>query len=255
MIDKVKYFKRIGIPENTVITESVEFLNLIHFQNCVSIPYENLDLVGGKLLSLRSEDVLKKICSKRGGYCFEINGLLSDFLKENGFEVTNYLGRFLRGMNEIPVRHHRVLKVACQGQYYIMDVSIAQSSPMLPLKLTEGIIQGQFGESYKFEKDPFLGWVLCDLYKGQWRNFYSFTEDEQLDIDFILPSFYCERHPSSRFNKFPIVGLKTKDGRKTLNDREYKVFEGGKLTESKENLSDEHRIDILKKEFGIEWRK
>lgn len=100
MPDKSRYFKRIGIPENTEITESVEFLNLIHFQNCVSIPYENLDLVDGKLLSLKSEDVLDKICSNRGGYCFEINGLLSDFLKENGFEVVNYLGRFLIGMED-----------------------------------------------------------------------------------------------------------------------------------------------------------
>lgn len=166
MLDKSRYFKRIGIPENTEITESVEFLNLIHFQNCVSIPYENLDLVEGKLLSLKSEDVLDKICSNRGGYCFEINGLLSDFLKENGFEVVNYLGRFLIGMEDIPVRHHRVLKVCCMDEYYIMDVSIGQSAPLYPLKLSEGLVQEQFGLSYKFEKDPFLGWVLYDLHKG-----------------------------------------------------------------------------------------
>ena len=212
-------------------------------------------MVDGKLLSLKSEDVLDKICSNRGGYCFEINGLLSDFLKENEFEVVNYLGRFLKGMEDIPVRHHRVLKVCCMDEYYIIDVSIGQSAPLYPLKLSEGLVQEQFGLSYKFEKDPFLGWVLYDLHKGQWRKFYSFTEDEQLDIDFIVPSFYCERHPASKFNKFPIVGLKTKNGRKTINDREYKVFENEKIILIEQNLSDERRAKILEKEFGIDLRK
>lgn len=255
MIDKAKYFSRMGIDENTEISESIEFLNLLNYRNCVSIPYENLDLVDGKLLSLNSEDVLEKVCNNRGGYCFEINGLLSNFLKENGFEVTNYLGRFLRGMDTIPVRHHRVLKVKCRDEYYVMDVSIGQSSPLYPLKLEEGLIQEQFGEKYKFEKDSFLGWVLYDLHNGEWRKFYSFTEDEQLDIDFILPSFYCERHPASKFNKFPIVGLKTDTGRKTINDRCYKVFENGEITYILENMSDELRNEILEKEFGIKWRK
>lgn len=254
MIDNAKYFGRIGLPTDTEIDESIEFLNLINYHNCINIPYENLDLVDGKLLSLDSEDVLEKICNDRGGYCFEINGLLSNFLKENGFEVTNYLGRFLRGVEGIPVRHHRVLKVKCRGEYYIMDVSIAQSSPLYPLKFVEGIVQEQFGESYKFVKDDLLGWVLYDFVDGEWRKFYSFTEDEQLDNDFILPSFYCERHPMSKFNKFPMVGLKTPNGRKTINDRCYKVFENGELTEIREDLTDEERCEVLEKEFGINWR-
>lgn len=255
MINKEKYFNRIGLSANTEITESVDFLNLIHYHNCISIPYENLDLIDGKLLSLKSEDVLEKVCSDRGGYCFEVNGLLSNFLKENGFEVHNFLGRFLRGVEGIPVRHHRILKVKCNDEYYTMDVSIGQEAPLYPLKLSEGLIQEQFGVNYKFEKDPFLGWVLYDLHNGEWRKFYSFTEEEQLDIDFILPSFYCERHPASRFNKTVIVAIKTPLGRKTLNDREYKVFENGKIVEIEENLNDEQRLQILKNEFGIVWRK
>ena len=97
--------------------------------------------------------------------------------------------------------------------------------------------------------------MLYDLHNGEWRKFYSFTEDEQLDIDFILPSFYCERHPASKFNKFPIVGLKTDTGRKTINDRCYKVFENGELTYILDDMSDELRNEILEKEFGIKWRK
>lgn len=51
------------------------------------------------------------------------------------------------------------------------------------------------------------------------------------------------------------MGLKTKNGRKTINDREYKVFENEKIILIEQNLSDERRAKILEKEFGIDWRK
>lgn len=68
-------------------------------------------------------------------------------------------------------------------------------------------------------------------------------------IDFYQPSFYCEAHPDSVFNKYPKVGIKTADGRKSINDREYKVFVNEEVTYVEENLSDERLKEILEKEF------
>ena len=91
-------------------------------------------------------------------------------------------------------------------------------------------MQEQFGETYKLEKEEFLGWVLWDLYKGSWRKFYSFTEEPQLEVDYIAPNFYCEQHPDSPFNKKEMFAVKTLEGRKTLDGNLYKEFCNGAVT-------------------------
>ena len=91
-------------------------------------------------------------------------------------------------------------------------------------------MQEQFGESYRLEKEDFLGWVLWDLYKGSWRKFYSFTEEPQLVADFVALNFYCEKHPKSPFNKQEMFALKTLDGRRTLDGNLYKEIHNGTVT-------------------------
>ena len=50
----------------------------------------------------------------------------------------------------------------------------------------EGVEQPQLGENYKFRRDAFLGWVLMDFHKDAWSDLYSFTEEPQIMVDFIL---------------------------------------------------------------------
>ncbi len=71
--------------------------------------------------------------------------------------------------------------------------------------------------------------------------------------DFIQPSFYCEMHPDSKFNKAPIIALKTPDGRKTVNGREFKKFLGEDVVHIEENISDERLVEILSDEFNIKY--
>lgn len=95
--------------------------------------------------------------------------------------------------------------------------------------MVEGLEQEQYGETYKLEKEDFFGWVLWDLHKGAWRKFYSFTEEPQLEVDFIAPNFYCEQHPDSPFNKDEMFALKTAEGRVTLDGNIYKEFKNGEV--------------------------
>ena len=246
------YFSLLGMNPDTKPDYTYEFLCRIQYRHVTSIPYENLDIIQGKPLCYTTDALYNKIVrERRGGYCFELGGLLSRFLKDLGFEVTNYLGRFLRDVEGTPVRHHRVMKVMTQDGPYIVDVGVGSAAPRYPVKLEEGLIQEQFGETYRFEKTPDLGWVLYELHHDDWRPFYSFTEDPQLEIDYLLPSFYCEQHPDSKFNKGIMVAIKTADGRKTLNGREYKVFRGEKVVQVKENLTDDEITACLEQEFGI----
>ena len=251
-----KFFLRIGLPADMKIEKNFEFLKKIQLACVKTIAYENLDILDGKPLSLDADDLFEKIVEQgRGGYCFEVNGLLSHILKEMGFHVDDYFARYLRGETETPMRRHRILAVQCDDGRFFCDIGIGQPAPRYPVKMEEGTPQPQFDEVYKFEKDAEFGWILYDLHEGQRRKFISFTEEIQYEVDFVQPSFFCEAHPSSPFNKVPMIAIKTEKGRKTLDNRTFKVFEDGKLSHIEENISDERFYNVLNEEFFINYKK
>ncbi|MBQ6677569.1 MAG: arylamine N-acetyltransferase [Clostridia bacterium] len=251
-MDIKAFFRRIGLPEGTPVSASYEFLRDVQYNAVLKIAYENLEILEGKPLALDADSLFDKIVTRgMGGYCFEVNGLLSRFFKDCGLEVTDYFARYLRGEPEIPMRRHRVMSVRTPEGSYFCDIGVGQSAPRYPLLMKEGFVQEQFGETYRFGRDPDLGWVLYDLHKGKWREFISFTEDRVYEVDFIQPSVFCELHPSSPFNKVPMIAIKTPDGRKTIDDRLYKVFEGDRVVYSEDGISSDRYHDLLREEFYL----
>ena len=248
------YLERIGMQPADV-SHTYEFLKKLQQNHICSVPYENLDILNGKPIDLSKEALFEKIVIHyRGGYCFELGGAVAMLLSELGFDTKCYLGRFLRGEKEIPVRRHRVVVTECDGKRYVIEVGIGIEAPRAPLLLEEGIEQECSNGTFCFSRDPFLGWVVNEKVDGKWQPYYSFTEEEQLDIDFIQPSFYCEKHPVSPFNKSPMVAIKTPNGRRAINDRDYKIFENGTLIHIEENITDARLYEILEKDFGIVWQ-
>lgn len=222
-----KYLERIGmeLPEN-VVPDSA-FLRELQFAHCTHIPYENLDIIRGIPLSLDEDDLFRKVVEERkGGFCFELNGLFAWLLRQLGYKVTEYAARYLRGESGIPMRRHRVLKVEAEDGVWCCDVGIGEVCPRYPVRLTEGVEQPQLGECYRFDRDDFLGWVLMDMHKGEWRRFYSFTEEPQLPQDYDALCVYCEKSPKSPFINAEMFSLKTPEGRITLDGHIYKEFDG-----------------------------
>lgn len=244
-------FDRIGLDPSRDHTPTASLLADIQYAFCVTVPYENLDILAGVPLSLEENDLYEKIVVRhRGGYCFELNGFLGMFLRALGYRVTDYMARYLRGETEIPMRRHRVLGVVCEdGSRWICDTGIGQSAFRYPLPFYEGADVTQCGERYRVERDDFFGWVISDYHMGEWRRFYGFTEEPQLNIDYIMPSFWCEKHPDSPFTSGYILSLKTAVGRRTLDGNVFRVFEGDTVTERV--LSDEEIPAVLEDVFGI----
>ena len=226
-MDVNAYLNRMGLemPEHPVADS--EFLRKLHFAHCTTVPYENLDMIRDIPTSLEEEALYRKIVEEnRGGICFELNGSFGNLLRALGYRVTDLAARYLRGESTIPMRRHRVLKVEATDGVWLCDVGVGEVCQREPVAMVEGLEQHQFGETYKLEKEEFLGWVLWDLHKGAWRKFYSFTEEPQLVVDFEAGNFYCEKHPNSPFNKTEMFALKTAEGRRTLDGNIYKEFRG-----------------------------
>ena len=230
-MDVKAYFHRIGLELPEDLTPNSALLRQLHLAHCTTVPYENLDMIRGIPTSLEEDALFHKIVEEgRGGLCFELNGSFGNLLRALGYQVTDYAARYLRGESTLPMRRHRVLKVEATDGTWLCDVGIGEVCQREPVRLEEGLVQEQFGETYKLEKEEFLGWVLWDLYKGSWRKFYSFTEEPQLEVDYIAPNFYCEQHPESPFNKKEMFAVKTLEGRKTLDGNLYKEFCNGAVT-------------------------
>eukprot|EP00808_Paulinella_micropora_P029402 g80155.t1 len=84
-VDLDAYFARISYSGGR--EANLETLNRILYLHNEHIPFENLDVVLHKSVSLRPQDVDDKIIRrKRGGYCFEQNTLLMRVLLRMGFK-------------------------------------------------------------------------------------------------------------------------------------------------------------------------
>ena len=217
------YLDRIGFKGQP--KDDFDSLSRLQTQHLRTVPYENLDIMRDIPLSLEVEDIYEKIVVRhRGGYCFELNGLFSWLLRELGFKVVEYMARYLRDEKEIPMRRHRVLRVSCAEGEFLCDVGVGAVIPQIPLPYALGQVSEQGAERYKLEREPFLGNVLYEWRRDEWQKLYSFTEEEQLNLDYIMPSFYCEKHPESYFRTMDMVHIFTKDGRKSVAGRELKIF-------------------------------
>ena len=86
-MDIEAYLDRIGYRGPR--TATLDTLRDLHRAHLLSVPFENLDIQAGRPIVLDRERLFDKIVRRRrGGFCYELNGLLATFLEEMGFRVT-----------------------------------------------------------------------------------------------------------------------------------------------------------------------
>jgi arylamine N-acetyltransferase len=249
-MDTALYLKRIGF--NGPVSHDYETLKKLQHCHMLSVPYENLDILAGTPIKLDTESLYEKIVvRRRGGYCFELNGAFKALLCELGFQVTDCMARFLKNETQIPMRRHRVLKVSCGDGLFLCDVGVGMINSIYPVRLDTGDLQNIGNEQYRITKDDFLGTVLHQCIDGVWDRLFAFTDEPQLDIDFIMPSFYCEKHPDSPFIKAYMLAILTGFGGKNSVNGDALAYwdENGKHKVTIEN--EDMRKEAFEKYFGL----
>lgn len=247
-----QYLQRIGY--NQTISPDLVTLSGLQWAHITHIPYENLDILADIPLSLRVEDLFQKIVTrKRGGYCFELQGLYKELLESIGFHVAQYSARFMDEPDIVQMRRHRVLVVQIGNEHYLTDVGIRSESPRTPIKLVCDELQSDGICEYKFRRNPFYGWVLCQKERRKaWKPMYGFTEEQQIDDDFVMPSFYCEKHPDSTFNKFMKISIFSGESNFTLVNGVFQEYRNAKVQLRKKLTSKSETSDILKTYFELD---
>ena len=249
LFDIGAYFKRIEYSGPTDVT--IETLRGLHIAQVMKVPFENLDILNQKPISLEIDDLFKKIVTnKRGGYCFEMNGLFSFVLKKLGFQVKNLLARVWKDGFESSGKTHQVMLVEIDGQNWLCDVGFGGNGPVSPILLEEGFEQEDFMRRYQITRDPIYGYILQFKIKDVFQAVYAFTLDECYPQDYTIANYYTSTHPSSFFRQALICTKPTEDGRVTLFDHQLKI--AGKESETEIAFdSDEEIQEALQNHFGI----
>ncbi|MBR4941950.1 MAG: arylamine N-acetyltransferase [Clostridia bacterium] len=245
-----KYLSRIGAEFSG--QANAEALSDLQYAHLTSVPYETEDILRGVRINLNIDSLYEKIVENhRGGFCFELNKLFGDLLRTLGYEVTDYIARYLRGETGIPHRRHQVLRVKCaDGKEFLCDVGVGALIPLRPVPYDFTAVTAQENGTYSLRRDPRFGVVLIERYGDGWRDVYGFTEDVQLAPDYDYATFWCEFSPDSIFNKRHMLSIR-KDGnlRCTLDGNLYRVFSAEGVTE--EELSTQKTSEIMAEVFGI----
>src|ERR1700760_715912 len=142
-LDLAAYFERIGYSGGAEPTlEVLQDLVTAHTQ---AIPFENLDpLLGVPIDDLSPEALTDKLVHRRrGGYCYEHNGLMGYVLAELGFRVRRFAARVVWMVPpDAPpsAQTHTLLAVAFPGSRgaYLVDVGFGGQTPTSPLRLELG---------------------------------------------------------------------------------------------------------------------
>lgn len=217
------------------------------------VPYENFDCMNGKITSLKRQDMFEKvIMHNRGGICFELNGLFNWLLESIGFDVMSFAARYIDKLDTYQLRRHRVMCVTIDGKRYITDVGVNSESPRIPLELTEGLIQSDSISQYKFTRNDFWGWLLWQKERGKpWKRLFGFTEEPQIDKDFITPSFWCDAHPDSPFINTKKLSIFREDCNITIRGNFLKFYLGGRVKYRYKIHNGAELKEILWEYFGI----
>lgn len=220
------YFERIGYGGDTPRT--VETINRLALAHVSSIPFENLDVLLNRPISLAPEDVDSKlITNRRGGYCFEQNTLMLRVLQTLGFEVEPLSARvrYQRPREFTPPRTHVFLNVALDGDTWLVDVGVGAMSPTRALRFALDIEQATPHEPRRIVREH--GRYFHQVKLGDtWADVAEFTMEAMPAIDREVANWYTSAHPHSHFKSRLMVARATGEGRVSILNREFTVRRG-----------------------------
>jgi N-hydroxyarylamine O-acetyltransferase len=135
--DLDQYLAHIGLDRRPPAT--LEGLTVLHHAHLHALSYENLDVQLGRKINITIGPIFDKIVNRRrGGWCYEMNGLFGWALKELGFDVRRATGAVMREVaGDTQNANHLVLRVVLPEGIYLADVGIGDG-PITPIRVVDG---------------------------------------------------------------------------------------------------------------------
>lgn len=220
------YFDRIGYAGDAA--PDLATVTAIMRRQLESVPFENLDVQAGRSISLVPEDIVDKIVRRRrGGYCYEVNGLFAMVLEALGIPYRFVGCRPMTYPARRP-RTHMAILARLAGEDWLCDVGFGSYGPRAPLRLadTDRPLR-QDGDTFLLARADEREYHLKARVDGAWADQYGFDLGHQEWVDFLPANWLNSTHPDTLFVQNLIVMRQTPAGRMILfNDRLKTVADG-----------------------------
>lgn len=244
------YLKRINY--NQSVKADLNTLFKLHQAHLYHVPFEDLNIHYNIPIILETNHLYQKvIVEKRGGFCYELNGLFIELLKEIGFKTTLISAKVIDKHGNVGVKFDHAAIIVDLEKRWLIDVGFGGDSFVLPKELKLDIIQKDVHDYYKFEKYNAEEWLL--LYSSDGVNFskqYIFSFEKQALSNFNPE---CQRKQTEENGYFKTNLMCTKattEGRISIyNNRLTIQNRGGKEFRPIEN--ELVLFEILQEQFGI----
>lgn len=209
------YLDRIGL--SGAVRPDLETLKRVHLAHQITVPFENLDVQLRRPVSLDPLASLEKIVGRRrGGWCYEMNGVMGWALEQMGFNVQRISAGVMREtLGDAPLGNHLCLLVTLDVPH-LVDVGFGGSlAEPMPLRI------------HQRQDHPYQV-ALVETADGYWR-FSEAAHGDPVSFDFKTApadealfgrvSKDLWSNPSSSFVQNLVVQRRSIDTHTTLRGR------------------------------------
>jgi N-hydroxyarylamine O-acetyltransferase len=234
------------------LTPTPETLRELQVAHLLTVPFENLSIHAKEPIVLDDHALFEKIVRRRrGGFCYEANGLFAALLRALGFNVKTLSAGVANAEGGFgPDFDHMALMVTV-NERWLVDVGFGDSFRE-PLLIDKRGAQRQGERAYRIDSD---GTHLTLMRRdegadGEWKAQYRFTLRPYEYSDYEEMCRYHQTSPLSHFTRARICSRATPEGRVTLSEMRLITTRNGERQE-RALANEEEYAAMLRELFGI----
>lgn len=212
------YLARVGTAAPEAPTAAA--LASLHRAHLLAVPFENLDISLGRPIRLDRDALVHKIVhARRGGYCYELNGLFALLLRSLGYAVDLVSARVATAEGGLTADFDHLALVVTGGDLggpVLADVGFGDAF-IEPLALRDGEQRAEPGKDVGVAR---VGgdWHYRERHAGaDWHTQYVFTPTPHPLSDFEERNVWQQTSPDSHFTRSRVASRLTPTGRVTLS--------------------------------------
>ena len=249
-METAAYLKRINYTGS--LEPTAETLRNLQVAHLLTVTFENLSIHAGEPIVLEDNALFSKIVERRrGGFCYEANGLFAALLRALGFEVAMLAAGVAKSEGGFgPQFDHMTLMVTLSDRW-LADVGFGDSF-LEPLLLDSREEQVQGTRAFRIVDDNDHLIMMRRNPGADWEPQYRFTLQPYTFADYEETCLFHQTSPDSHFTKGRICSRATEDGRISLSEMRFITTTGPQLLRDERTLADQEEYDrVLRDQFGI----
>ncbi|WP_255150473.1 arylamine N-acetyltransferase family protein [Halorarius halobius] len=258
-MDADRYLARIGLDPSAVETADRETLSDLVAAHATTVPFETLATAddphgerAGRGVSLAPADCFEKVVERRrGGFCYELNGLFGWLLDDLGYEPTRVASMMLGDDGDPSPPADHLTHVVDLDRRYVVDVGMGVPRPRGPVPLDGTARTDPTGVDWRVRPSdrPDCDYLVQYREGDDWTDRFVFADRHRPRSFFAATCEYLATAPESPFTGEPVVAVSTSDGYRKLNPETLVTVADADRTE-REVAPDEWH-DVLAREFGV----